>query len=245
MAWLRTRTELGFGLVCLVLLSAFLSLGIWQLERLAWKRELLHRIHARMTGAPVPLPEETANLQAFDYRRVKVHGRFIMRKTQLLGPRTHNGASGYHLLTPLRLDDGRILMVNRGWVPAGSAGNVRSGRLKPPDEPRHIEGVLRTDLHKGFWTPEHDADAGLWFWYDIAGLSRQTGLDLMPAVLEAAPLPDAPALPAAGVTRVDIPNDHLQYALTWFGLAAVVVAMYLAWLYRRRRTAGEGDGSGG
>jgi surfeit locus 1 family protein len=212
-----------------------LGLGIWQVQRLQWKEALLARIDERMALPAVPLPA-AADWTVFDYRRVRVSGRFLHDREQILGPRSHRRQSGYHVITPFRLDDGRLMLINRGWVPSAARdpavrtdGQV-GGQLK-------LEGVLRADFKRGTWTPDYDAGAGLWYWYDIAGMARVTGLGLLPLVLEAAAGERTDSLPVGGVSDVRIPNNHLQYAITWFSLAAVSVVMYL--FYWRRRRVGD------
>lgn len=208
-----------------------LGLGAWQVQRLHWKEDLLARMAAQMTAPSAVLPVSPADWRALDYRRFEINGRFRHDLEQILGPRSHRRVSGYHVLTPFVLADGRMLLVNRGWVPQAARDPARrpQGQL---DGPQSLSGVLRSDLKRGQWTPDYDAKARLWYWYDVAGIARVSGLKLLPVVLQAdaAELPGG--LPIAGVTNIDIANNHLQYAITWFALAAVALVMFVIFRLR-------------
>lgn len=186
--------------------GVLLALGVWQLERMEWKRALIAERVAALSTPPAPLPPGDAFGPDWDFRRVSVRGRFLHDKAQPFGPRLDRPQS----LTPLQRRDGGVLLVNRG------AATDR------PDGELTVEGVLRIPRPPGAFAPEHGPDARLWLWYDLAGLERRLGLALAPAVLET-------EIPA----RVDLPDNHLQYALTWFALAAALAAIYLLSQTRR------------
>jgi len=215
-----------FVLFCLVAALLLAGLGAWQLQRLGEKRALIARIDTALGAPATALPAALADPPAWDYRRVTVSGRYLPGPDQRLGPRVRERQAGVHVLTPFRLADGRVLLVNRGWIPAGMA---------PPaagDDDR-LTGVLRTRFRRGAFVPEHQAGSDMWFWYDLPGLSAAWQRELMPAVLELDAGASGTNPPYAGTTVVDIPNNHLQYALTWFALAGVVLVMLL--VYRRQR----------
>ncbi len=215
-----------FVLFCLVAALLLSGLGAWQLQRLGEKRALIARIDAALSAPATVLPAALADPPAWDYRRVAVRGRYLPDKDQRLGPRVREGRAGVHVLTPFRLDDGRVLLVNRGWIPTGMAAPAAGGADR-------LTGVLRTRFRRGAFVPEHQPGSDMWFWYDLPGLSAALQHELMPAVLELDAAGPASEPPYAGTTVVDIPNNHLQYALTWFALAGVVLVMLL--VYRRQR----------
>lgn len=224
----KRRTDLLFAVVCLAILLVALALGTWQLQRLGWKQDLISRIDTQIAAPPVAFPAPDSDVAAFDYRRVTVEGRYRPDFVALLGPRSHDGDSGFHVLSVLALEDGRHLLINRGWVPASAS------LPEPPNGPQRLNGVLRTAFERSFWTPDYDARRNLWFWYDLDGVSKAVELPMLPAVLELAADDRETGLPIAGVTRIDLPNNHRQYAVTWFGLAGVVVVMFVIYWFRRR-----------
>lgn len=231
LTWWRSSPwlTLSTGLALLILLG----LGTWQLQRLQWKQELIASMQAGLAAPPRALPSSASELPALDFHRVSAGGRLLHDRPLFLGPRQHERRPGVHLLVPLMLDDGRVLLVNRGWLPGPDADTAdihQTGAVM-------LTGILRTRFAKGPFTPDYDSAARLWFWYDLDGMARETGLPLLPAVLEAdADADNADGLPISGVTRIDVVNNHLQYAFTWYGLAAALVAVFVVFQRQRNKT---------
>jgi len=223
------RPRLWPTLLTVPSLVVLIGLGTWQLQRLAWKTDLLDRIEARMAAAPAPLPADLDDPAAWDYRRVTATGRFRPETTLHWVARTHDGQTGVDLITPLVRDDGTAVLVNRGWVPA----ETDPGAAPPPGGTVAVEGVARVPPPRGWMRPDNDPAANVWYWVDLDAMAAAAGLDNPAPVLLQAADADPDALPVGGRTRVSIPNDHLEYALTWYGLAVVLVGVYVA--YHRRR----------
>ncbi len=227
----------GLWSICLTLfgLILMLSLGIWQLQRMAWKDALTAEMQAGLAAAPVRLDGRLDDLAALNYRPVQVRGRFLHDREAFLGPRSHQGQSGLHVLTPLRLESGATILINRGWIPNGrrDPASRAQGQLQGLVE---VQGILRSQLKQGTWTPDYDAKADLWFWYDIAGIARSRDLNLLKGVVQADGRASPGGLPVGGVAQPALVNNHLQYAITWFSLAAVLLAVFLL-AHRRGREA--------
>lgn len=205
----RFRPALWPTLIALPAICVLLGLGAWQLERMEWKRSLIAGRAAALASPPVALPAGDAFGPDWEFRRVFVRGRFLHDRAQRFGPRLDRPQT----LTPFaRSEGGDLLLVNRGGAADRPEGEVR------------VDGVLRLPRAPGLFAPEHPADGTLWLWYDLAGLERRLGLKLAPAVLE-----------TENPGRVDLPDNHLQYALTWFALAAALAAIYV--LSQSRRPA--------
>jgi surfeit locus 1 family protein len=227
---LNFRPLVGFTLLCLPLLALLLGLGVWQLERLQWKLGLIAQMSRNMAAPPIGLDAALAlgNDRA-QYRRVALTGRFENSKESYAFATGPNGVPVYHVLTPLVLDDGRVMMIDRGIVPTV----LRDPAARPGSEPTgsvSLVGIWRTPDRPGPFTPAPDLAHRVWFARDLAGLARVNHLRLAaPAILEATASPNAQAWPRGGQTRVDLPNDHLQYALTWFLLASALVVVYFAY----------------
>jgi surfeit locus 1 family protein len=236
-----------FGLLACALIGMGLlsGLGIWQLQRLAWKEAVLAQISARRDAAPAPLPpqDEWARLDPdrYDYRRVILRGFFDHAKESPLFRASATGAAadgpGYEILTPLRLADGGMVIVNRGFVPAElkepttrSAGQI-AGQMT-------ITGLMRRSESRNSFTPADEPDKNLWFTRDPAALAAHWGLhDVAPFSIDADATPNPGGWPRGGATVMKIPNNHLSYALTWFALAATLAAVTAVFIAKRERAA--------
>lgn len=207
-------------IAALAALALLLGLGTWQLDRLAWKRQLIATMESRMAEPALPIAELTGNTDA-DYRRVRASGRFQGGTAFYLFAVAADGRGGYHQLVPLRLDDGRVLLVDRGWLPY----ERRAGGLAPPDSPVTLGGILRKPRHH--WSqPANDPARNDWYGIDFQAMAKLAGGPaLLPYVLEADAAPNDGGYPLGGQTRVSLPNDHLGYALTWYGLAVALVVV--------------------
>jgi surfeit locus 1 family protein len=220
------RPRLWPTLVTLPALAVLIGLGTWQVQRLQWKTELIAQREAALAAPPVALPDDPAGFAALAFRRVEAAGRFLHERELHLQPRVLHGQVGAHVLTPLQLDDGRILLVNRGWVPEAARDPARrpEGQVAGPQT---VTGVLRAGFAPGWFTPENQPAANQWFWIDIPAMARIVGEPLLPAVLDADARPVPGGLPVGGQTPTEIRNDHLQYAVTWYALAVALLVIYV------------------
>jgi surfeit locus 1 family protein len=205
------------------------GLGLWQLERLQWKLALIAEMNRNMAAAPIGLDAALALGNRAQYRPVAVTGRFANAKEVYVFTTGPNGAPVYHILTPLALSDGHVMLIDRGFVPTA----LRDPASRPGSEPQslvRIEGIWRTPDKPGPFTPAPDLKHRVWYARDLAGIARMGHLKLAaPAILEATASTTGGYWPRGGQTRVDIPNDHLQYALTWFLLAGALFVFYFVY----------------
>ena len=219
-------------LLTVSMLAVLIGLGTWQLQRLEWKTQLIAERDAGLAAAALPLPADDASLATLEFRKVTASGRFLHDRELYVGSRTNHGKAGYHVLTPLRSEDGTVLLVNRGWVPL----DRRDPASRPDGQVADVvtvTGILRVNAHAGWLTPENQPADNLWFSYDLPAMARATGQPLRPAILEADAGNIPGGLPVGGRFRAEIPNRHLEYALTWYSLAVVLVVIYI--VYHRRR----------
>lgn len=237
-----------FSALTCVALIALLSLGTWQLQRLQWKQGLLGAIESRMASEAVPLEEIEHRLTQsgeVDYWPVRVSGIFEHENEQHFFA-THKGNSGYFVYSPLRLADKRVLFVNRGFVPFD--------RKEPDSRPEGqlagevaITGLARDRLtEKPSWVvPENDLAKNIYYWKDLSAMARQSGYvpgeTVVPFFVDADEASNPGSLPIGGVTLIDLPNNHLQYAITWYGLAAALAGVFGVWLWRQRVRPTEPD----
>lgn len=220
------RPTPGATAATLAALVLLLGLGTWQLQRLAWKEGLIAHIHAQMAAAPVPLPAAMADPAKYDFRAVTVTGTLHPDREMRLVAQTRDGEVGDRIVEPLVRADGGTVLVVRGWVPAGRADPVS----RPGSEPAGtvtIAGVARVPAPRGWMQPENQPAANQWFWFDLDAMARAAGVaSVAPLVVyQAAGAPGQ--LPIGGPPIVDLPNNHLQYALTWYGLALALVVIFV------------------
>jgi len=212
-------------LLCLCLLAALLfgALGIWQLERRAWKLDLIERVEARVHAPPVapPGPDEWAGLdpKALEYRRVRVTGVLLHSRETLVDALTELGPGSW-VITPLRTAQG-IVLINRGFVPPEREAQSTRAAGQETGEVT-ITGLLRLPEPGGrFLRPNRPAEER-WFSRDVAAIAQARGLsDVAPFFIDAEAGADPGEYPRGGLTIVRFRNVHLLYALTWFGLAAL------------------------
>ncbi|HKH81650.1 MAG TPA: SURF1 family protein [Methylovirgula sp.] len=226
-------------LFMLVVGTILISLGVWQLHRLAWKETLIAEIATRSKAPPQPPPgpSEWNRLAPADYayRHVEFAGRYENDKEALVfyGAGPHDLGPGYLILTPLRLDSGAIVIVNRGFVPVELA--AKSARAAGEIEGEaHVTGLMRPPQPRNLFTPADEPDKGIYFTRDPAAIAAHFGLtQTAPFVVDADDTPVPGGWPKGGMTEIDIPNNHLDYALTWFGLAVGLFAVFVGYLRAR------------
>ena len=213
------------------------GLGIWQLDRLSWKNALIGDIQTRLASPPVTLGTCLGGvaIELCNYRRITVTGKLMQDKSVALLARTHKKRAGANVLTPLSLGTQGAVLINLGWVPQ----DYELIKLAN-DFFATIEGIVRTTTEsRGWFTPDNDPASGQWYWVDLSALSEEMGLVLLPIIIESEQSPDSGALPIGGQTRINLPNDHLQYAVTWFGLAVVLLISFSVY-YRKYLIAQKG-----
>jgi surfeit locus 1 family protein len=231
----RFRPGLAATLFTLIAVTIMVGLGTWQVERLAWKNNLIDRIESGLRAAPAPLPARVENPADWDFRRVSVTGQFLHDHELDLAARSMNGRIGYQIVTPLKRDDGTLVLVNRGWVPL----EKRDPASRPEGLPAGmvtIEGVARVPAERGWMQPDNDPATNMWFWYDIPAMAARAGVsagEALPVVIEAGAAANPGGFPIGGQTNVNIANNHLQYAFTWYSLAITLIVIYFVFHWRR------------
>lgn len=237
------RPLLWLTVAGILALALLISLGTWQLQRLAWKNDLTARVEARVDAPAIPLPPMAdwpkMDLAANEYRPFRVRGTFdhgaeFHAFTFLDEPKGKRGGPGYWILTPLVLDGGGTVLINRGFVPADAKdpGQRPAGAIQGPVE---ITGLLRLSVSPRLFVPEPDLAKNIWFSRDVGAMAASRNIaGMAPFFIDAAET--APGgLPQGGETRLVFRNSHLDYALTWYGLALVLIAFYFAFHHKAGR----------
>jgi len=231
---------LGLTALVLAALAVLVGLGLWQIERLQWKEGLIAKIEARSKGPAISLKEATVMAgegQDPSYHRVRVSGRFQHQKERYLFA-VSDGKTGWRVITPLKTEDGELVLIDRGFVPS---------RLKDPssraegqvENEANVTGIVRMPDAQGPFTPDNEPEANQWFWRDLASMAQsmfpQGAEGLAPFFLEAEKSEVPGGWLEGGQTRLELPNNHLQYAITWFLLAACLLVIYGVYVWKARR----------
>jgi surfeit locus 1 family protein len=230
-----------FGLLCF---AGFVALGTWQVHRLAWKEALIAHANARVHAPPVPAPGPAAwaglTVDNAAYRHVRLHGTWLGGRQTRVWTATELG-SGYWILTPLRRDDGSLVLVNRGFAPQGwcdLAGHCPA----PPAGEVTVTGLLRFS-EPSSWLRRNAPATDTWYTRDVPAIAKARGLHGVAPYFVDADAGSAATWPRGGLTVVHFPNHHLNYLVTWYLLALMVLgaSVYVARdeyrLRRRRRGA--------
>lgn len=244
----RAHSNLTMAMLALAgiaLFVVFCALGWWQVERRAWKLALMDRVEQRLRAAPAPVPPRAewprVDAAGFEYQPVRTQGRWLAGKTVLTQATTALGA-GFWVITPLQLDGGGQVLVNRGFIPQSQRSQWMAGSGSPgvhDGEAAQVRGLLRMSEPGGGFLRRNDPAQQRWHSRDVAAIAQAQGLaDAAPFFIDAG-IPDARApaptegyadaihggtWPRPGMTVVRFNNSHLVYAITWFGLAAMVAA---------------------
>lgn len=233
------------GLGAILIFATLVGLGTWQVQRRAWKLDLIARVEARVHAAPAAAPTRPHWLgltaASDEYRRIRAEGRFLHDRETLVQAVTDRGG-GYWVMTPLAQADGTTILVNRGFVPP----EWRDPAIrKPGPAEASVIGLLRLTEPGGAFLRRNDPPAGRWYSRDVAAIASARGLaDTAPYFIDVDAAPNPGGLPVGGLTVVAFQNNHLVYAATWYALALMV--MGAAWLFvreERRRPHGGADGN--
>jgi surfeit locus 1 family protein len=238
----RKSSILDATLMTLAGLVILIGLGVWQLDRKVWKENLTTTLNTRLGRAPEDLPPRASWAQLREdreeFRRVVFPAEFLDGEEALVytagSPlRPDVKGPGYWVFAPARLAGGSIILVNRGFVPADrkDPGTRSEGA---PHGTVDIVGVLRWPETRNSFTPADDPKNNVWFLRDSNSIAKfKTWLTAAPFYIDQeGPVPPG-ALPKPGKLEVRLPDNHLQYAITWFGLALALAGVFIVWLARR------------
>jgi surfeit locus 1 family protein len=247
------RSWLGLLLPAVLAFIVLIGLGTWQVERKAWKEALIATLTEQLADAPTALPAAkdwpSLDPASDEYRRVKFTAQFDNANEALVygaasAFRPDVSGPGYWVFAPARLAGGGLVMINRGFVPEGR----QDPKSRPEGEisgPVDIVGAMRWPDARHWFTPHDDVTHNLWFTRDPQAMAAAKGLAsgvgaVAPFFIEQETPVPPDGLPAPGKIVVNLPDNHLQYAITWYGLAIALVAVFIAWARSTRRRTGRG-----
>lgn len=214
----------------LAVLIVLVTLGNWQMQRLAWKEDLIAQVEERTHSAPVPLDHLLAEgaPETLNFRPVTVRGTFDHAREVHVFGRSLDGHAGYYIYTPLERVGGATVIVNRGFVPTPlkAAYTRAEGQLEGEVT---ITGLAHLPSPGNMFEPENDVEGNVWFRPDLDQMADAMGLGrAAPVFVDADGAANPGRWPLGGQTRVTFRNNHLGYALTWYGLALTLIAVYIA-----------------
>lgn len=233
---------LWLTVLSLLALVVLIALGVWQIERRAWKLALIDRVEQRVhaSAQPIPAPAAWPAVSAAndEYRHVSLGGRFLHDRETLVQAVTEEGP-GYWVLTPLERSDGTLVLINRGFVPS-ERRDPSTRRDGNPDGHVEISGLLRITEPRGGFLRSNVPQHNRWYSRDVEAIAAARGLqNVAPFFVDADAKSQIAGGPIAGLTVIRFPNNHLIYALTWFALAFMLAGrLFVTFgggLFRRKR----------
>jgi len=230
--------------ICLLAIALLVTLGTWQAQRLQWKLDLIAKVEARLAASSQPLRQvlaETDTLEEALYRKVSLRGRFDHAREIYLFTSKGVGTAGYQVITPLILEDGSTILIDRGFVPEG----LRDPATRPEGQVGgkvEVIGLLRLAVPKSTFTPDPDIAGHTWYHRDPVAMAASIGIsETLEVMIDANAAPNPGGYPQGGKTIVTFTNNHLAYAITWYGLAFALLAVYMAFHAKEGRLQiGEG-----
>lgn len=214
------------------------GLGSWQVQRLQWKSGVIAEIEHAKTQAPLTaktLPEDDAELEAKNFYPVKLSGTWNGEIEYHLAPRYFKGQMGYHLIQPLILKDGRMVLVNRGWVPAAK----KEIGMRPRSigvGAATINGLLRVGAERNYFTPINQPEKNVWFGRDVQEMAGFYDVkNVYPAMVDVVGTQDIKQLPVPSDGTIRVRNDHLSYIITWYSIAIGILIIFV--LAHRKKSA--------
>jgi surfeit locus 1 family protein len=236
------RSWIGLLITTVLAFAALVALGTWQLQRKTWKEELIAALNERSQAAPAALPPPSAwpalDPARNEYRRVTFEAKFeksgdAMVYASASAFRPDVSGFGLWVFTPAQLADGNRVVINRGFVPSDTSWTPNVALSPPPAGDIAITGVMRWPDRRGWFTPQDNAGQNVFFVRDPAAIAAAKGWGrVAPFYIEQeAPVPPG-GFPQPGKLVPSLPNNHLQYAITWYGLALVLAVSFAVWVFK-------------
>jgi surfeit locus 1 family protein len=220
------RKLIAPGAITLVMLMALVGLGTWQVQRLAWKRDILARVAAAEAQGPMPLSDD-----APPFARVTATGKFRHDLTARFGAFVQNSAMGTHLIVPLERENAPVVLVDRGWVPS-----LPTTALDQPEGTVTVVGFIHPPDKAGLLSAADDVAGRQFFTMDAAAIAASLGLkSVAPFILVTVGPAPVSRWPEPVTTLPRPPNNHLTYAIVWYGLAVSLIVVFIVWARKGTR----------
>ena len=216
-----------------------LGLGSWQVERLEWKNKLVDELIQRTSKQAVKLPLSGINRKKNEFMPVHIYGRFDYNHELFLQNRIYEKQAGVHLLTPFIITDingnndvNKVILVDRGWLPFEKTDQSFRKDSQINNIIR-LDGIIRFPIGQTSFVPDNLAVKNQWYFIDLAEISHHTGYELTDYYIMANDYDDIDQLPIGGRWQINLPNNHLEYAITWYSLAFILLVIFI--IYHRKK----------
>tara|TARA_B100001564_G_C20652949_1_gene677757 strand:- start:894 stop:1631 length:738 start_codon:yes stop_codon:yes gene_type:complete len=210
------------------------SLGTWQVKRLIWKNDLISFYLKQSTNNIINLHKENFVSEEIEYRKVRLTGKFLNKKEVHITGKTYEGNAGFHVVTPFLMQNGNYVLVNRGWV-SENYKEAKSRSFSLINEETSVIGLIRYPQKKGYFVPENEPDNGFWFTIKPTEIKKHLKIDketfIIKFYVDALRQEKKINLPIGIKEKINIRNQHLSYAITWYSLAIVLMIIYLSYHY--------------
>lgn len=228
----RFKPTLWPTLFTIPALAVLIGLGAWQMERLAWKGELITEFETRTTAAPISPPNHIADFAKDRYKRVEAAGVFLNGKEILRTGQSYEGNVGFHVFVPFVVENGPTVFVNRGWIPE----KMKDPKTRPENSQikgqTTIDGFIRQSGLRGSFVPDNEPENGIWLYVDTAQMAGHVGIEEVPNYYIDQFKAEGNRLPIGADREVKVRNDHLQYAITWFSFALTLMVIYVLFHFK-------------
>jgi len=238
----RFRPQLVPGIFFIIALAILLSLGTWQVKRMNWKNNLIETITSRVNQSARSLPAmaiwKQLDLEDLNYRPVEARGTYLKEEVHIftqVAPGNAYSGTGFWVIAPFYLERGGVVLVNRGFVPE----RFKQSRTRTRNAVRvlgeqTITGIIKTNQGTNYFTPQTDFKRNIWFTRDAGAIAEHLELkNAAPFFITLTKAPSTGDLPQPREIKVKLPNNHLGYAITWFGLALTLIGVFGVFSFRK------------
>lgn len=227
-----------FTIFCLIAFITIIFLGVWQVKRLSWKEQLIDRIHINTSLPPLSLPFNGIPEEDTEFRYIDVSGHYMHAQEIFVGSKYYKNEPGFYLITPLLMSDNTVILINRGWVKS-----IKEADVYRPSEEIKIAGVVRKG-DKPIWLVNNDPERNMWLWIDLPIMVKQvreknSSHVVRPVLIQATGEEgmEDEEYPKSLSAEFTVINDHLQYAITWFSLAFILLVMYIVYIRKELKNS--------
>ena len=218
-----------FSIVIFIILCGF---GTWQLKRLYWKEALIKRYITQSQSNPISNPSEFSKSKISEFKAVEILGKFLHKNEIYITGKTYEGNAGFHVVTPFEMENNKIILINRGWVSEGYK-DPKKRKFSLAEGQVNLKGIIRYPQKKGYFVPENDGQNGFWFTIIPNQIFKfikiNSNFVIKDYYIDALRLEEKITLPIGVDGKPNLRNQHLSYAITWYGLALSLLFVYFSY----------------